>query len=76
MTHGSHMWWMVGLTVVGGLLWASGAVGAGALVLLWPLACIAMMAAMMWTMRPGAGQHDGSSHDEQPAGREPAGRSR
>lgn len=40
---------MIGLVVVGAVLFATGNVG-GWLSLLWPLACLAMMVAMMWGM--------------------------
>ena len=74
MEHGKHMWWMAGLLVAGALLYGTGAVGAGALVLLWPLACMAMMGAMMWAMRPGPERPPARHDDVEP--RSPAERPR
>ena len=53
MTHSTHLWWMTAFAAAGVVLWVTGAVGAGALVVLWPVACLAMMAVMMWAMRTG-----------------------
>lgn len=50
MNHQKHFYVMVGLLVVGAALFFSGGVGGGALFLLWPLACMGMMFAMMWGM--------------------------
>ncbi|PZS32513.1 MAG: hypothetical protein DLM59_08065 [Pseudonocardiales bacterium] len=65
-----HSYVMVALVVVGGALFFSG-VGGGAVFLLWPLAFVGMMVAMMWGMRgmgkPAQHTHpDGvtHSHDE------------
>ena len=44
-----HSFLMIGLVVVGAVLFATGNVG-GWLFLLWPSACLAMMVAMMWGM--------------------------
>lgn len=68
MNHKTHLYWMVGLLVVGAALFFSGGVSGGALFLLWPLACVGMMVAMMWGMRGmshGAAEHthdDGVTH--------------
>lgn len=48
VNHKTHLYWMVGLVVVGAGLFFSGAVGTASLGLLWPLACVGMMVAMMW----------------------------
>ncbi len=53
---------MIGMVAVGAVLVASG-VGGGAVLLLWPLACMAMMAAMMWGM--AAMSHGGGAAGEQ-----------
>ena len=50
MNHRKHSYLMIGLLVVGAGLFFSGTVNAGALFLLWPLACMGMMVAMMWGM--------------------------
>lgn len=51
----------------------SGAVEGGALFLLWPLACLGMMVAMMWGMsgrQPGADHtHDVADHTHDDADR-------
>lgn len=44
-----HSSLMIGLVVAGAVLFATGN-GGGWLFLLWPLACMAMMVAMMWGM--------------------------
>lgn len=68
MNNKTHMYLMVGLVVGGGALFFSGLVDGGALFLLWPLACVAMMVWMMWAMRSmsrGPLEHthdDGVSH--------------
>jgi hypothetical protein len=68
MNHKTHMYLMVGLVVGGGALFFSGLVDGGALFLLWPLACMGMMLAMMWAMggmsrRPVEHTHeDGVTH--------------
>ena len=61
-----HSYVMAALVVVGAVLVLSGAAG-GALFLLWPLACLGMMVAMMWGMRgmgkPAEHTHrDGVTH--------------
>jgi hypothetical protein len=78
VSHKSHSYLMVGLLVVGAALFFSGGVGGGALFLLWPLACMGMMFAMMWGMggmmggssrRPNEHTHDNGvthSHDDAP----------
>ncbi len=49
MNHGKHSSLMLGIVAVGAVLFLTGNVG-GWLFLLWPLACMAMMVAMMWSM--------------------------
>jgi hypothetical protein len=49
MNHGKHSYVMLGIVAVGAVLFLTGNVG-GWLFLLWPLACMAMMVAMMWGM--------------------------
>lgn len=68
-----HSYLMIGLLAVGAALFFSGSVGGGLLFLLWPLACVAMMFAMMRAMgvmgRGADHPHsDGTthSHDEAP----------
>ena len=70
MNHGKRSYLMIGLVVVGAVLFFSGSAG-GWLFLLWPLACMGMMVAMMWGMggmgrrAPGPAQHtheDGLKH--------------
>ena len=46
----NHLWSGIALVVASAVLYMSGAVGGAALLLLWPLVCMAMMAAMMWGM--------------------------
>lgn len=73
MNHKTHLYWMVGLLVVGAALFFSGGVSGGALFLLWPLACVGMMVAMMWGMRgmsSGPVEHthdDGTTHSHDTA---------
>lgn len=62
MNHKTHLYWMVGLVVVGAGLFFSGAVDGGALALLWPLACVGMMVAMMWGMRGMSGRPAEHTH--------------
>ncbi len=50
MTHMKHSYLMVGLLVVGSVLFFSGIVSAQSLFLLWPLACVLMMLFMMRAM--------------------------
>lgn len=50
MTHMKHSYVMIGLLVVGSVLFFSGMVSAWNLFLLWPLACVVMMGVMMWAM--------------------------
>lgn len=50
MNHKTHSYLMIGLVVAGAVFFFSGVVDGGALFLLWPLACVAMMVAMMWGM--------------------------
>ncbi len=59
MNHLKHSYLMIGLLVVGAVLFFSGIADGGALFLLWPLACMAMMGFMMWGMTRGQG---GSEH--------------
>lgn len=69
MNHGTRTYLPIGLAVVGAAFLFSGT-GSSWLFLLWPLACIAMMVAMMWGMRgvsrstgPEAHTHeDGKTH--------------
>lgn len=69
MNRSPHTYLLIGLVVVGAGLLFSGT-GVGWLFLLWPLACLAMMAAMMWGMgtigrSSGPGEHtheDGKTH--------------
>lgn len=68
MNHKTHMYLMIGLLIGGGALYFSGLIDGGALFLLWPLACVAMMVVMMWAMGsmwPRPVEHngdDGASH--------------
>jgi hypothetical protein len=50
MNHGTHSYLMLGVVAVGAVLLLTGNVG-GWLLLLWPVACMAMMVWMMWGMR-------------------------
>ncbi len=59
MNHHKHSYLMLGLLVVGAALFFSGAVGGGALFLLWPLACMGMMFMMMRGM---SGMQNRPSH--------------
>jgi len=69
MNHGKHSYLIIGLVAVGAVLFLTGNVGG--LLLLWPVACMAMMVWMMWGMRgmggsaPGPADHthdDGVTH--------------
>lgn len=62
MHHQKHSYLMIGLLVVGAALFFSGTVGGGALFLLWPLACMGMMVAMMGGM---SGMRRGSDHSHE-----------
>jgi hypothetical protein len=72
MSHKTHSYLMIGLLAVGAVLFFSGGVGGGALFLLWPLLCMAMMFGMMWFMGgmsrgPAEHTHDDGvthSHDD------------
>lgn len=77
MNHNKHSYLMIGLVVVGAVLFLSGSAGGGLVFLLWPLACMAMMFFMMRSMGGmghGGGmgskdeQHDhtGPAHDADP----------
>ena len=74
MNHKTHSYLMVGLLAVGAVLFFSGGVPGGALFLLWPLLCMGMMFAMMWSMGgmsrgPAEHTHDDGvthSHDDVP----------
>lgn len=74
MSHKTHSYVMVALLVVGAASFFTGDVQGGVLVLLWPLLCMGMMFAMMWSMggmfrRPAEHTHaDGvtHSHDDVP----------
>lgn len=57
MDHGRHTYLVIGLTVVGAALFFGGTDGTW-LFLLWPLACLGMMVAMMWGMG-GTGRGSG-----------------
>lgn len=70
MTRGKHYYLMIGLAVVVGVLVFSGNVG-GWWFLLWALACLGMVVAMVWAMggmgRGGRGSaehthEDGKTH--------------
>lgn len=61
MNHGKHTYLMLGLVAVGAVLFFSGIAG-GALFLLWPLACMGMMIAMMWGMRGMGGGAKPAEH--------------
>jgi len=69
MNHGKRTYFLIGLAIVGAAFFFSGTDG-GWLFLLWPLACMGMMVAMMWGMGgvsrdrgPGAHTHeDGKTH--------------
>lgn len=52
--HGKHGYLMVGVVALGAVLVLAGVVS-GTAFLLWPLACMAMMAAMMAAMMWGMG---------------------
>jgi len=74
MKHGTHSYLMIGLVAAGAALLFSGNVG-GWLFLLWPLACMGMMVAMMWGMggmgrsAPGPAEHThdgGVTHSHSP----------
>lgn len=60
MNHKTHSYLMIGLVVAGAVFFFSGVVDGGALFLLWPLACVAMMVAMMWGM--GGMSHGPKEH--------------
>ncbi len=62
MNHSRHSYLMIGLLGVGALLLLSGTVGGGALVLLWPLACMAMMFFMMRGVG-GMGRNSEHTHE-------------
>ena len=49
MGQGKHMAWMLAAVAVGAVLLSTG-VGGGLVLLLWTLACLAMMGLMMWGM--------------------------
>ena len=63
MNHGKHSYLMIGLLVVGAVLFLSGTVGGGALFLLWPLGCVLMMVFMMRGMGGMHGKPD-HTHDD------------
>lgn len=58
-----HSYLMVGLVVIGAVLLLSGS-GGGAVFLLWPLACMGMMFAMMWWMGGGMSRNAEHTHDD------------
>lgn len=70
MNHSKHSFVMIGLLVVGATLFFSGFTGGGALFLLWPLACVAMM---FFMMRGMGGMHgnDHAQHGGRDAARPP-----
>ena len=76
MNHKTHSYLMIALLIAGAALFLSGGVGGGALFLLWPLACVGMMVAMMWSaggMSHGPAEHthvDGVTHSHQDAPRQ------
>lgn len=61
MTHGKHSYLMIGLVVIGAVLFLTGNAG-GLLFLLWPLSCMAMMVWMLWSMG-GMGRSSGGPAD-------------
>lgn len=71
MNHKTHTYLMIGSVVVGAVLFFTGALDGGGLLLLWPLACVAMMVAMMWGtggMSHGSREHthdDGVTHSHE-----------
>lgn len=66
MNHQKHSYLMIGLLAVGAVLFFSGAVEGGALLLLWPLACIGMM---FFMMRGMSGMQQGADHTHDDADR-------
>ena len=46
----NHLWWGTALAAASAALYLPGAAADPAVLLLWPLLCMAMMAAMMWGM--------------------------
>ena len=66
MNHGKHSYLITGLVAVGAVLFLPGNVG-DLLLLLWPVACMAMMVWMMWGMRGMGGSAPGPTdhtHDD------------
>ena len=58
------MYLMVGIVAVGAVLLLTGVLEGSALAIVWPLACVAMMLAMMWAMgRASRDSQRSSSHD-------------
>lgn len=62
MNHRTHMYLMVGMVAVGAVLFFTGVLGGSAFALLWPLACVAMMLAMMWAMGRASRDSQGASN--------------
>ncbi|MBA3744606.1 hypothetical protein [Sporichthya sp.] len=62
MDHSKHSYFMIGLLALGAALFFSGVTDGGALFLLWPIACMAMMFFMMRGM--GGMQRGRADHEE------------
>ena len=60
MSHRTHIYLMVVMAAIVAVLYFTGVLEGGALALLWPLACVAMMVAMMWGM--GGMSHGPKEH--------------
>ena len=63
MNHGKHSYLMIGLVAAGAVLFLTGSPG-GLVFLLWPLACMAMMGWMMWSMGRGAAEPAEHTHED------------
>ena len=61
MEHGKHLYLMIGLAVVAGLLFSTDVVGGSVFVFAWVAGCMAMMFFMMRGM--GTGGHGGHAAD-------------
>jgi len=59
MNHNKHSYLMIGLLMVGAVLFFSGSIGGSVLFLFWPLACVGMM---FWMMRGMSGMQHGTDH--------------
>ncbi|WP_298456594.1 hypothetical protein [uncultured Cellulomonas sp.] len=69
MNHGKHIYLMLGAIAIGAVLYFTGMISSSALLLLWPLGCVAMMIAMMWGMR-GMNGHNSASDEPTRAGQD------